>query len=44
MERVKNKLKLDGCVVVEQRGRSGCMALLWREDVGVELINYSDSI
>lgn len=42
IETVKKKLKIHGCNVVELRGRSRGMALLWRDDVRVELINYSN--
>lgn len=40
MENVK-KLRFHGCVVVEPRGKSRGMALLWRDNVDVDFINYS---
>ena len=38
---VAKKLNYEGCLVVEAIGRSGGLLLLWKQDVKVELLNYS---
>jgi hypothetical protein len=41
MESVKNKTGYNGMFVVDCIGRSGRLALLWRDDIDVEIHNYS---
>lgn len=41
IELIKKRLMFDECVVLEPRSISGGMALLWKGEAGVELINYS---
>lgn len=35
------KLKYEGCIVVEAIGRSDGLILLWKLDVKLDLLNYS---
>ncbi|XP_041011424.1 uncharacterized protein LOC121255210 [Juglans microcarpa x Juglans regia] len=40
--RLKWRLGYDGCFAVDARGRSGGLALLWRAENQVDVLNYSD--
>ncbi|XP_074356168.1 uncharacterized protein LOC141695859 [Apium graveolens] len=42
MEEVRNKLDFQGLLVVEAQGRSGCLALLWKESDQVKLLSFSN--
>ncbi|XP_031121072.1 uncharacterized protein LOC116024317 [Ipomoea triloba] len=42
LERVRVRLKYDNCFVVNARGRSGGLALLWNAGVSVEVRGYSN--
>jgi hypothetical protein len=41
MERLKSKMGFQNFFVVDCVGRSGGLALLWREDLELEIQNYS---
>ncbi|XP_042982759.1 uncharacterized protein LOC122311987 [Carya illinoinensis] len=41
LDGVRRRLGFEGCFVVEAVGRKGGLALLWREEVGVEVYNFS---
>lgn len=41
VESIKRKMRMVGCVVVEPRGMSGGLMLMWKNDREVELLNYS---
>lgn len=38
---LKNKLGFDGCFVVDAVGRNGGQVLLWRREVEINIISYS---
>lgn len=38
---IKRKLEMEGCIVVEPRGMSGGLMVLWKKEDQVELLNYS---
>lgn len=40
-EVVKRKLGFDGCFVVDSIGRKEGLALLWRNEIEVEIHNFS---
>lgn len=40
-EVIKKKLNCEGCFVVEPRGRSGGLALLWSQEVKLGILNFS---
>lgn len=41
LERIRIRLGFDDLFVVEPIGRSGGLALLWKEEMDLELYNYS---
>ena len=41
VERVKNKLRFEGCFIVDSVRGGGGLAMLWREKNWVSLISYS---
>ncbi|KAG6625017.1 hypothetical protein CIPAW_16G066600 [Carya illinoinensis] len=41
MEKIKYKLGYDNCLAVSSEGRSGGLALLWRNDVNLDIKHYS---
>lgn len=43
MDWIRMKLGFEGMVVVESRGRSGGLALLWREKNQANLLNFSQN-
>lgn len=38
---LKNKLGFEGCFVVDSMGRSEGLMLLWKNEMEIEIINYS---
>ncbi|KAG2693827.1 hypothetical protein I3760_08G113600, partial [Carya illinoinensis] len=43
MEKIKYKLGYDNCLAVNSEGRSGGLALLWKNDVNLDIRHYSMS-
>ncbi|XP_042939538.1 uncharacterized protein LOC122274575 [Carya illinoinensis] len=41
IETVKRCIKFDSCLVVDSKGSSGGLAMLWKDDVKVQLFNFS---
>lgn len=42
-ETVRKKCRLDGCFVVYSVGRRGGLALLWKEEVNVQVQSFSNN-
>ncbi|XP_035546588.1 uncharacterized protein LOC118348634 [Juglans regia] len=40
-ERIRRRLKFDGCLVIEPLGKKGGLMLLWKQPLEVEVLNYS---
>lgn len=43
LDYVKSILGFEGCLVVEARGHSGGLALLWKSEAMVKILSYSSS-
>lgn len=41
VEKIKMRLSFERCFVVEPIGRGGGLALMWRDDIYLEILNYS---
>ncbi|KAG4109656.1 hypothetical protein ERO13_1Z049485v2 [Gossypium hirsutum] len=41
LKRIRTVCRMDGCLAVSSEGKSGGLALLWREGVNVEVQSYS---
>lgn len=38
---VKRRLLFEGCLVVDSRGRSGGLVMMWEREMEVEVVNFS---